>query len=155
MPAHAVKPTLEVKLRPHVIDRIESTLFPPWLLNHTPHNTRQTPVPAPATQSQHQASSKSNLFRRMTTDDLLTTLRKTKRGTAPGPFCDPIDPQGALQLSNLMPRAQTQTHNPPTQHFTYALTTSPHSFKLHSMAKFQRHHAIPLSSSPSTTTPPA
>jgi hypothetical protein len=43
------------------------------------------------TRSRIQEQFKSNLFRRINSDDTLATLRKTKRGTAPGPFCDPID----------------------------------------------------------------
>jgi hypothetical protein len=80
------------KLHPPVIERIKQTLFPPRLLNYTPPNsTPATEPPAPDTRAKRRKLSKANQFRRITSDDTITTLRKTKRGTAPGPFCDPID----------------------------------------------------------------
>jgi hypothetical protein len=90
MPAHTVKPTRgqapPKRDRPH-----KKHLFPPQLLNCMPQNNSQATMPTPATRGQHQASSKTNPFRRTTNNNVLAMLRKTKRGTAPGPFCNPIN----------------------------------------------------------------
>jgi hypothetical protein len=82
-----------VKLHPATISKItDKTLFPPRLPRCAPQKeTNSQSSQSPGTRSRIQEQSKSNRFRRTNSDDTLATLRKTKRGTAPGPFCDPID----------------------------------------------------------------
>jgi hypothetical protein len=46
----------------------------------------------PLTHTQYQNHAKANPFPTIMTDNVLKTLCKTKRGSVPGPFCDPIDP---------------------------------------------------------------
>jgi hypothetical protein len=124
-----------VKLHSHVIDRIKHTLFPPRLPKHTAaqHSQPLTASPPRVTRAQHNESSKSNLFRQITTDDTLATLRKTKRGTAPGPFCDPIDslrgyatfrPSSALSKRHRLQPVQQQLRHVPLHSQLHCTSTA-------------------------------
>jgi hypothetical protein len=94
---------------PIQIAKITKTLFLPRLPRHTPRKeTNNQSSQSPGTRSRIQEQSKSNLFCPTNSDDTLATLQKTKRGTSPGPFCDPIDASETARHSGLSPRTQMQ-----------------------------------------------
>jgi hypothetical protein len=91
-----------VKLHPETMAKTTKTLFPPRLPRHTPlkeTNSQSSQTPGTRSRIQEQ-SSKSNLFRRMNSNNTLATLRKTERGTARHP--NPTDPTRAMLLLDIV-----------------------------------------------------
>jgi hypothetical protein len=74
----------------------------------------------PLTRTQYQKISNKSPFHTITPDVVLKTLRKTKRGTAPGPFCDQIDPLRDFATFRPQPTDTDQaTANPHSSAYPY------------------------------------